>query len=243
MHLRDHYIYSINKCIYIYILVFYYLHEFCLSISWQIPLTEGSLEVKLPTIWTDKKQRWEESEKRREEKKKENQKRESLRRKKIQVREKVGKSQNSVFFEWFVAPEGRKAAGAEPAGQMRGENLHPVVARSTFPSQKCKKKWQVRSIFCSCAVEKCMALWREAHLEVNCVKNWWVRSSFGSWDVKHCCGEAAEKTNGERWQLLQFPGPTSQLERTQKGLEWVDYVWQYWMPYIVYRLSRMVSES
>ena len=27
---------------------------------------EGSLEVKLPTIWTDEKQRWEESEKRRE---------------------------------------------------------------------------------------------------------------------------------------------------------------------------------
>ena len=34
----------------------------------------GSLEVKLPTIWTDEEQRWEESEKRREEKKKENQK-------------------------------------------------------------------------------------------------------------------------------------------------------------------------
>jgi hypothetical protein len=31
-------------------------------------LAEGSLEVKLPTIWTDEKQRWEESEKRREEK-------------------------------------------------------------------------------------------------------------------------------------------------------------------------------
>ena len=28
-----------------------------------------------------------------------------------------------------------KAAGAEPAGQMRGEKLHTVVARSTFPSQ------------------------------------------------------------------------------------------------------------
>jgi hypothetical protein len=27
-------------------------------------LIEGSLEVKLPTIWTDEKQRWEESEKR-----------------------------------------------------------------------------------------------------------------------------------------------------------------------------------
>ena len=36
---------------------------------------------------------------RREEKKKEDQKRESLRRKKIQVREKVGKSRNTVFFQ------------------------------------------------------------------------------------------------------------------------------------------------
>ena len=31
-------------------------------------IIKGSLEVKLPTIWTDEKQRWEESEKRREEK-------------------------------------------------------------------------------------------------------------------------------------------------------------------------------
>jgi len=45
------------------------------------------------------KQRWGESAKRREEKKKEYQKRESLRRKKIQVREKVGKSRNTVFFQ------------------------------------------------------------------------------------------------------------------------------------------------
>ena len=28
-----------------------------------------------------------------------------------------------------------KAAGAEPAGQMRDEKLHAVVERSTFPSQ------------------------------------------------------------------------------------------------------------
>jgi len=31
-----------------------------------------------------------------------------------------------------------KAAGAEPAGQMRDEQLHAAVARSAFPSQKCK---------------------------------------------------------------------------------------------------------
>jgi hypothetical protein len=61
-------------------------------------LIEGSLEAKLPTMWTDEKQRWEESGKRRQDKRREeDQKRESLRRK-IQVREKVGKSRNTVLF-------------------------------------------------------------------------------------------------------------------------------------------------
>ena len=34
--------------------------------------------------------------------------RERVRRKKMQMREKVGKSRNTVFFQWFGAPEGRK---------------------------------------------------------------------------------------------------------------------------------------
>jgi len=59
-------------------------------------IIEGSLEVKLPTIWTDEKQRCSiRIEKRREEK----QRRERVRRKKMQMREKVGKSRNSVFFQ------------------------------------------------------------------------------------------------------------------------------------------------
>ena len=66
-------------------------------------LIEGSLEVKFPTIWTDEKQRWEESEKRREEKKREDQRRERVRRKKIQVCEKVGKSRNTVLFQFASA--------------------------------------------------------------------------------------------------------------------------------------------
>ena len=34
-----------------------------------------------------------------------------------------------------------KAAGAEPAGQMRDEKLHAVVARSTFASQNVQNTW------------------------------------------------------------------------------------------------------
>jgi len=52
------------------------------------------------------KQRWEESEKRREEKRRrekirEDQRKERVRRRKMQAREKVEKSQNTVFFHVF----------------------------------------------------------------------------------------------------------------------------------------------
>ena len=59
---------------------------------------EGSLEAKLPTIWRDENagQLGRSSEM------------EKIRREKIQVSEKVGKSQNTLFFQCFVAPEGRK---------------------------------------------------------------------------------------------------------------------------------------
>ena len=42
-----------------------------------------------------------------------------------------------------------KAAGAEPAGQMRDEKLHAVVARSTFASQN------VQNVFSSCFFGRC----------------------------------------------------------------------------------------
>jgi len=70
-------------------------------------LIEGSLEVKLPTIWTDEKQSRAEAE-RREKIRREKSRRERVRRKKMQMREKVGKSRNTVFFQWFEALEGRK---------------------------------------------------------------------------------------------------------------------------------------
>ena len=74
-----------------------------------------------------------------EAKKWEEQRRERERRKKMQVREKVGKSRFTVFFQWFVAQWSKsrlaKAAGAEPSGQMRDEQLYAVVAQRTFRSQ------------------------------------------------------------------------------------------------------------
>jgi hypothetical protein len=101
---------------------------------------EGSLEVKLLTIWTDEKQRWEKSAKRREDERISN-KRKS--QKKEDPGARKGKSQNTVFFQYFPmicgsgGSESRlaKAAGVAPAGEMRDGKLHAVVARSKFPSQ------------------------------------------------------------------------------------------------------------
>ena len=65
--------------------------------------------------------------------------RDKIRRKKMQMREKVKVAKHCVFP--MICGSGgsksrlAKAAGAEPAGQMRHEKVHAVVARSTFPSQ------------------------------------------------------------------------------------------------------------
>ena len=64
-------------------------------------------------------------------------------KRKMQVREKVGKSRNTVFFPVFCGSgwsKGRlaKAAGVEPAGQVKDEKLRTVVARSIFVSQNAQ---------------------------------------------------------------------------------------------------------
>ena len=99
-------------------------------------------------------------EKRREDKRREEErrsKRESLRRKKIKVREKVGKSRNIVFFQWFVAPEGRKVGSL---------------------------KRRVRSQLARWEMKNCTPLWREAHFQVKTRKTPHVRTTFGRWDVE-----------------------------------------------------------
>ena len=56
---------------------------------------------------------------------------------------KSTKTAIQIFFPMICGSAGSKsrlakAAGAEPAGQMRDEKLHAVVPRSTFPSQNVK---------------------------------------------------------------------------------------------------------
>ena len=117
---------------------------------------------------SDKMDRWKAEQGRGREKRKIRRKksrRERVRRKKMQMREKVGKSRNTMFFQ-MICGSGRsksrlaKAAGAEPAGQMSDEQLHAVVARSRFPSQNVQSTpvsdhfWKLR---CQKSARRCGA--------------------------------------------------------------------------------------
>ena len=125
-------------------------------------MIDGSLEVKLPTIWTDEKQSREEAERREIRRKK---RRERVRRKKMQMREMVGKLRNTCVLPMIWGSGGSKsrlarAAGAEPAGQRRDEKLHAFVARSTFASQNVQSTplsdrfWKLR---CRKSARRCGA--------------------------------------------------------------------------------------
>ena len=97
--------------------------------------------------------------------------REKIRRKKMQVREKVGKSRNTVFFRGFVAPEGWKVG-----------SLKRRVRRHLG-------RWEMKS---------CTPLWREADFEVKRYKAPQRRTTFGSWDVEKVHGVVARSRFGSK---------------------------------------------
>ena len=93
-------------------------------------IVEGSLEVKLPTIWRDEKAVSREKSQKRKDQKKED-----------AGARKGRKVAKHCVFSWFCGSGGlksrlAKAAGAETSGEMRDEELHAVVARSRFRSEK-----------------------------------------------------------------------------------------------------------
>ena len=83
------------------------------------------------------------------------------------IHEKVGKSRFTVFFQWFVAPEGRKVGSL---------------------------KRRVRSQLARGEMKNCTPLWREAHFQVKMYKTHHSRTTFGSWDVEKVHAVVARST-------------------------------------------------
>ena len=83
------------------------------------------------------------------------------------MREKVRKSRNTVFFQCFVAPEGRKVGSL---------------------------KRRVRSQLARWEMKNCTPLWREAHFQVKMYKTHHCRTTFGSCDVEKVHAVVARST-------------------------------------------------
>ena len=78
------------------------------------------------------------------------------------MREKVGKSRNTVFFQWFGAPEGRKVGSLKrrvrsQLARWEMTNFTPLWREAHF-KVKMRKAPQLRSTFRSCDVEKVHAI-------------------------------------------------------------------------------------
>ena len=80
---------------------------------------------------------------------------------------KVAKHWNTMFFQWFEAPEGRKVGSL---------------------------KRRVRSQLARWEMKNCTPLWREAHFEVKMYKAHHCRTTFGSWDVEKVHAVVARST-------------------------------------------------
>ena len=128
------------------------------------------------------KQRCEESERRREEEGR-SEKRERVRRKSAGARGGRKVTVHCVFRGGCGSGGSKtrlaKAACVEPSGQMRDEELHAVVARSTFASEKAKNTSRPDT----CAVgmwKKRIPLRCEAHVQVKMQKTRQCRTTDGS---------------------------------------------------------------
>ena len=149
---------GIDKIIDMYIHIYIYIYIYIFN------------RRKFKSQTSDNMDRWKAEEGRGREKRKirrEKIRRERLRGQKIQMREKVGKSRNIVFFQWFVAPEGRKVG-----------SLKRRVRRHLG-------RWEMKI---------CTPFWREAHFQVKSGKARRSRTTFGSWDVEKVHAVVARST-------------------------------------------------
>ena len=105
------------------------------------------------------------------------------------MREKIGKSRFTVFFQWFVAPEGRKVGSL---------------------------KRRVRSQLARWDMKKCTPLWREAHFQVKMDKTLEVRTTFGSWDVEKVHAVVARSTFWSQNVQTPILGPLLEVEMSKK---------------------------
>ena len=115
------------------------------------------------------------------------------------MREKVGKSRNTVFFQWFGAPEGRKVSSLKrrvrsQLARWEMKNCTPLWREAHLRSQNVQNTLSFGPLLEVAMSKKCTPLWREAYFQVKMYKTHQVRTTFGSWDVEKVHAVVARST-------------------------------------------------
>ena len=115
------------------------------------------------------------------------------------AREKVEKSRFIMFFQWFVALEGRKLGLLKP--QVRSclwrwemKTCTSLWHEAHFEPKSVKQTHGLRPLLEVEMLKQCTPLWREAHVEVQMCKAHHVRTTFGSSDVQKVHAVVARST-------------------------------------------------
>ena len=161
---------------------------------------EGSLEVKLPTIWTDGKAEVGRSEKRRREERRSE-------KRKSQKKEDAGARKGRKVTKHTGAKHISKSKCTKhtmfgPLLEVEMSKKCVQLWREAHFQVKMYKAHQLRTIFGSWDVEKAHAVVAEAHFEVNMLKTLHVRTTFGRLDVVsrgRCKGFCTWSKVSETW--------------------------------------------
>ena len=178
------------------------------------------------------KQRWEESERRSQEVRRSG-KRERVGSKKIQVREKVGKSRFTVFFQWFGAPEGRKVTSLKrrvrsQLARWEMKDCTPLWREAHFQVKNCTKHARFGPLLEVEMSKKCTPLWREANFQVKMQNtptsdHFWkfrCRKSARRCGAKHISKLNMYKTHHAVAARSKFPSQNAQSTPTS------DHFWK-----------------
>ena len=137
------------------------------------------------------------------------------------MREKVGKSRFTVFFQWFVAPEGRKVGSLKRRVRSQLPEERWKIARRCgakhISKWKCTKHTIVGPLLEVAMSKKCTPLWREAHFQVKMYKTHQRRTTFGSWDVEKVHAVVAWSTSSKSKCTKHLSvGPLLEVEMSKK---------------------------
>ena len=139
----------------------------------------------------------------------------------MQVREKVGKSRNTVFFQRFVAPEGRKVGSLKrrvrsQLARWEMKNCTQLWSEARF-QVKMYKAHQLQITFRSCAVEKMHAVVVRSTFRSQNVQNTPLSDHF--WKLR--CRKSARRCGAKhisKWKCTkhQMFAPLLEVQMSKK---------------------------